>query len=96
MLVNRAFCEMLQLEEEALIGKTDFDVYPESMAEVFAKDDQIVLDSGEAFWNKLEIVTRKMGGVEWKMTSKIPLMGKGGEVIGTSGVCRRVVGMGGP
>jgi len=95
MMVNAAFAEMLQRDADDLIGMTDSEVYPEAMAGIFSREDKKVIETREPFWNKLELVTRKLGGVEWKMTSKIPLEGKDGSIVGTAGICRRVEGMGG-
>jgi two-component system, NtrC family, sensor kinase len=45
VLANRAFCEMLGLEREQLIGKSDYDVSQKEHADVFWEQDSLVLST---------------------------------------------------
>jgi two-component system, NtrC family, sensor kinase len=45
VLANRAFCEMLGLEREKLIGKSDYDVSLKEHADVFWEQDSLVLST---------------------------------------------------
>jgi two-component system, NtrC family, sensor kinase len=45
VLANRAFCEMLGLEREQLIGKSDYDVSLKEHADVFWTQDELVLST---------------------------------------------------
>ncbi|MCX8239389.1 MAG: AraC family transcriptional regulator [Akkermansiaceae bacterium] len=90
IFVNRAYAQLLQRSPEELVGKTDESLFPATMAKFFRSDDEKVIRSAKPLHNKLEIVTRPGGGIEWRMTSKIPLFGEGGEVMGTAGVSRRL------
>ena len=38
----------------------------------------------------MELVTRRAGGIEWRMTSKVPLFSNDGAMVGTSGISRRL------
>ena len=58
--------------------------------QVFLRDDQKVVQTAEAIMNKMELITRRAGGIEWRMTSKIPLLNHDGTVIGTAGISRRL------
>ncbi len=41
--VNQAFTEVIQKKADQLLGKTDFDLFPQSQAEVFRQSDEKVL-----------------------------------------------------
>ena len=89
--VNQAFChEVANLSEEEVLGLRDDDIFPPTLAKVFLKGDQEVLASRKAKINKLELVPNRMGGVEWRATSKIPLQDTDGEWVGTAGISRKM------
>lgn len=89
--VNRAFCyDVAVKEEEEVLGLKDKDLFPSELAEVFQHDDETVFQSGEPIWNKSELVPSRLGGVEWRSTSKIPLKDRDGKWIGTAGIARRM------
>lgn len=89
--VNRAFCHDVAIKEEAeVLGLKDKDLFPSELAEVFQHDDKAVFNSGEALWNKSELVPCRLGGVEWRSTSKIPLKDHDGKWIGTAGISRKM------
>lgn len=89
--VNKAFCHDVAVKEETeVLGLNDRDLFPAELAEVFQSDDEAVFRSGEAIWNKSELVPNRSGGVEWRSTSKIPLKDIDGQWIGTAGIARRM------
>ena len=90
LFVNQAYGELWGQSPDWFVGKTDSDINVDELARVYRQDDEKVTSSGEAMHNKMELVTRKAGGVEWRMTSKIPIYSKSGELIGTAGVSRRL------
>jgi len=90
VLANRAYAQLLQRSPADLVGETDESLFPQTIATFFKEDDQRVLKSAKSIHNKLEIITRPGGGIEWRMTSKIPLFGEGNHVMGTAGVSRRL------
>ncbi len=45
---NRRFLETSQVTLADLVGKTDFDLHPPELAEKYRRDDQAVIDSGQA------------------------------------------------
>lgn len=96
IFVNRAYAHLLQKSPEELAGESDKSLFPSTMAEFFRKDDETVIRTAQPLHNKLEIVTRPGGGIEWRMTSKIPLFGKNDEIVGTAGVSRRLEHREGP
>jgi AraC-like DNA-binding protein len=60
------------------------------MASFFHSDDETVIRTAKPLQNKLEIVTRPGGGIEWRITSKIPLFGEDHSVLGTAGLSKRL------
>jgi PAS domain S-box-containing protein len=76
-------------EAEAL-GKSDFDIYPEELAEVYFADDQNVMRSGKPLINREEKVVSPAGGTCWLLTSKIPLRDGEGKIVGLVGMGRDV------
>lgn len=68
MLLNEAFCEFIGLPREELLGKSDFDFFPEHEAQVFWDKDEEVFTSGEANVNE-ETITDS-DGVEHTIVTK--------------------------
>ncbi|MDB4518193.1 AraC family transcriptional regulator [Akkermansiaceae bacterium] len=90
IFANRACSDVLRSKPENLVGKTDHDLYPRAMADVYQSDDKKVFRTGKAMHNKLELLTRPGGAIEWRMASKIPLFDLNDTVIGTAGISRRL------
>lgn len=72
--------------EEEVIGRTDFDLYPREMAANFRKDDDIVLATGQPLLGRVEIWFDQHRMFDWFVTSKFPLFGPAGQVVGIMGV----------
>lgn len=90
LFINQAYGDLLGTDPKAVVGKTDADLFADELARVFLQDDAKVRETGEPMHNKMELVTRRAGGVEWRLTSKIPLFGNDEKLIGTAGVSRRL------
>lgn len=89
--VNKAFChDVGVIDALEIIGLKDEDLFPRELAEVFQRGDEEVLGSGTPMWNKSELGSNRLGEVEWRATSKIPLCDVDGEWIGTAGVSRKM------
>jgi PAS domain S-box-containing protein len=86
-LGNRADLENMGCKNETeVIGKTDFDFFPEKTASVFYQDDQLVMKSGKPFLNRDESFVDKNGQVHWLLTSKLPLRNVDGRIVGIVGI----------
>jgi len=90
LYANHAFCDLVHAGPEGFSGKTDADLFPSEIAAVFLRDDQKVVQTAEPIMNKMELITRRAGGIEWRMTSKIPLLNHESTVVGTAGISRRL------
>lgn len=70
--VNGAFSEMLGYEAEMLIGKSDFDIFPNEQASVFWEMDEKLFNAGEVVVNEERIRTRS-GEDRTILTKKVPV-----------------------
>ena len=73
---------------EELTGKTDHDFSADFLADSFRHDDERVMTTGRPLLNKVELVPT-MDSLDWLTTTKIPLYGKDGSIIGLAGITRR-------
>ena len=88
LTVNRPFAESaMQPSPEALIGKTDHDVWPAELAQKYQADDREVLCSGKS--KSVEEFVPCGDQQIWSETFKSPIM-VDGQVIGTVGFARDI------
>ncbi len=72
--------------EEEVLGRTDREFQPPALAEAYLAEDRRVMDSGEAIPNQVWLVPASRGAPRWYVSTKTPLLGSGGEVMGIAGV----------
>jgi PAS domain S-box-containing protein len=75
---------------EWLIGKTDFDTYPEESARAMLAEEQEILSTGQPLIGKLLKVVLADGSNTWWLSTKMPWRDKDGNIIGTFGITRAV------
>lgn len=93
VLANRRFWERLDCTtEEEIIGTTDFDLFPERLAQKFREDDIEVLESGRPKLKLVELFFNRQGLPDWYFTNKFPVFGRGGTVIGLMGTVQSYTG----
>jgi PAS domain S-box-containing protein len=86
---NRAFLEKLGLDrEEDLIGKDDFEFFPQPLVELFLRDDQWVMKTRQVLVDRVELVSNNDGSIDWHITTKVPLISHRNFVVGVAGVTR--------
>jgi two-component system sensor histidine kinase/response regulator len=71
---------------EELLGKSDFDFFPHHLAAGFYEDEQKVIRSGQPMLNREEMGIDRQGNATHILTTKVPVLDKGGRVIGIAGV----------
>jgi AraC-like DNA-binding protein len=71
-----------------MIGRTDFDFHPPALAAQYVEEDRRVMESGRALVDQIWLVQSADGTPRWYVSSKFPLKGRGGNVIGVAGVMR--------
>src|SRR6202451_3892370 len=79
-VVANLYCaRRLGLETPAdLLGKSDFDLYPQRLAAGFYKDYQVVIRSGEPMINREEIVVDYRGNDICVLSTKVAIRGNNG------------------
>lgn len=91
VLNNTAHLHLLRARrQEDVLGKTDFDFFPQDMAKRYFGDEQAIARSGEALVNREEEVLDEHGEKQWVLTTKVPLRGSHGKIVGIVGVSRNV------
>ena len=76
--------------EAEVLGRTDFDFYPEDIATGFYADDLSVIKSGKSVTNKEEFFFDKDGKKNWLQTFKLPMRDEQGSIIGLIGIERKI------
>lgn len=88
--VSTSVLDRLGLSRESdFVGRTDAEFYPAHMSDTYEADDAWVFRTGKSLINRLEVWLDEKGRPDWCVTTKVPLLGKNGKVIGLMGVSRR-------
>jgi len=91
VLVNEATADWQGFAHpDDAIGTSDFDRYKEEDARRMFADEQRIIKTGQSLEGVEEQETRKNGEVAWVCTTKMPLEGPNGEIVGTFGVSRDI------
>lgn len=90
--LNITFAQRLKRSPQSILGQQDSDLYYPELARVFMEDDREVMRSGVAQCRKVELLTTSYGGVEWRSTTKLPIRSFDGEILGTTGISRPILG----
>jgi len=67
--VNKAFCKMLDKDQEHILGKTNDDLFPEKFAQMYNQEDNNILETGIALVKENKIIISK--GAKWLHVVKI-------------------------
>jgi PAS domain S-box-containing protein len=73
-----------------MIGKTDYDFFPQDQAEEASLEDKKIMETGEPIKDKIERRVSPNGKEIWISVSKAPWENSKGEIAGIIGVCREV------
>lgn len=73
-----------------LVGKTDFDFCPREIAAAYFEDEQGVMRSGQALYNREEKAVDRAGNKVDILTTKVPVRDHRGRVIGVAGIGRDI------
>ncbi len=88
---SRPFLHMLGRQSESeIVGKTDFELFPEDIAAKYRADDQRLMESGVSLIDMLEAVPTPDGSPRFVETSKYLLRDTDDQVIALYGVGRFV------
>jgi len=87
---NDAFIKYFGVDHEnEVVGKTDFDFFPDKFAQQKYDDEQSIIHEGK-FVLKDEHDEQHEGEVAWSSTTKMPLTDDEGNIIGTFGLSRDI------
>lgn len=86
---NNNFAELLNLPKEKIIGYTDYDLYPDEIADLFREKDAQILKDHTPRKNE-EWVTLSDGTRSFIETLKTPYYGEDNQVIGFLGISRDI------
>jgi PAS domain S-box-containing protein len=82
---NKRFCDTLGRTLEDIVGKTDFDFFPEEFARKYQQDDRRVMQTREPF-ETVEDYRAPDGEKRCVQVTKSPLYDAAGNVIGVQGM----------
>jgi two-component system, sensor histidine kinase and response regulator len=84
---SRTLAEYFGLHDPAdIAGKSDADFFDASRAQQYALDEQEIMRSGIPSIDKEEDQLKPDGTMTWMLTSKVPLRGPDGTIVGTFGL----------
>jgi PAS domain S-box-containing protein len=89
VMANKTFVEQCGASsKEAILGKTDFDFFPDDRARAYTLDDERVMNSGQSIIDQIELGPEPDGTINWFVVTKVPLYSESGKIIGMAGVAR--------
>jgi len=88
LAANEAYKKSCNLNQEDIIGKTDYDFFPKEYAESYTSEDRIVMETKQTLTS--EDLIWGPDGERWHETSKSPILDKKGNVIGTVGISQDI------
>lgn len=86
--VNKFYAKGFGGKIDKIIGKTDFDFFPEDQAREMFCDDQQVLKTGKPIVGKIERTLLPDGTWNQVITTKVPIYNNKGKIAGTMGITR--------
>ncbi|MGP8270296.1 MAG: diguanylate cyclase [Terracidiphilus sp.] len=90
LLANQATADTKGMRAVDLVGKTDFDLFPEEIAKGFFEDEQKIMLSGKAMAGQEEYIKEPNGRTRCNLTTKVPLLDAAGRTIGIIGISRDI------
>jgi PAS domain S-box-containing protein len=91
VLANMACAHRARLSTpEQMLGKTDYDFFPQELAERFTADDEVVFRTGQPLFHHEEPSIDADGNPKWISTNKVPLRDSQGKIYGLVGMGRDI------
>ncbi len=85
LMINKRYEELAQVTLEDIVGKNDFDIFPQSVAALFRSQDEEVLQKNIPV--EFEETIPLADGIHTFITSKFPLHDRDGVVTAVGGFC---------
>ena len=87
---NKACEQFFGLQEEAIIGKTDYDFVPPRIAECFIKNDKLAIEAGKPVKNEEWVILAADNSRILVETTKTPMYDDKGILLGILGIARDI------
>ena len=84
LFINRKYAELFHIPTERMVGRTDFDIFPDAIAEAFQANDRQVMETEEPI--HVEEVAPLDDGPHDYLSVKFPLYDSEGTLSGTCGI----------
>jgi PAS domain S-box-containing protein len=85
IFINKKYEELAHVRLVDIVGKSDFEVFPEPVATLFKSQDEEVIRKNKPC--EFEETITLPNGLHTFITSKFPLYGEGGEIYAIAGFC---------
>jgi two-component system, sensor histidine kinase and response regulator len=72
----------------AILGKTDFEIHPPTLAEKLWAEDKAVIDSGQPVHDREQPTLDAQGNPRWVLSTRVPMRDSRGKVVGLVGIER--------
>ncbi|HEY65984.1 MAG TPA: GAF domain-containing protein [Caldilineae bacterium] len=91
LLANVALARWFGVDHpRKLLGKTDFDFYPQELAKRYFNDEQEIIRTGHPLINWEEPSVDAAGNERYLSSTRVPLRDAAGKIIGIVGICRDI------
>lgn len=90
MFASRGLLLRYQMRDDSeFIGRTDFDLNPDTMARAYVDDDRRIVAGKVAMVERIELWWDRQGMPDWFLVTKLPLYDRRHRIPGVVGVLRR-------
>ena len=91
LCINRSLAQKFGLDSpDDAIGRSDYDFFPEDLARQKDADERRIVSTGEGVIDLEEADWTDPGRRQWAVTTKLPLRGEDGTIVGTFGISRDI------
>ncbi len=84
LMINQRYESLFHITKSAIIGKTDYDVFPEDMADQFVENDRKALETDAPI--EIEEIVPQDDGIHTYISIKFPLYDTTGKTYATCGI----------
>jgi PAS domain S-box-containing protein len=88
VMVNQPFADNFHTSTDRIIDKTDYDLYPQDLAQKFEESDKEVARVKKRIL--FQEVDDHQGELKWSETFKTPIFNESKEIIGITGIARDI------
>lgn len=91
MIANAGVARLIGVAEgQDLLGKSNFDFFPNELAAQYRRDEQEVIRSGQSMIDREETTVNARGNLRWHLTTRVPFRNALGDIVGLVGIGRDI------